>query len=245
MPALDANEALMFTRHGLVVLALGACACTLDERRLLPAADELSSGSSSDFNGQGGDGGGDASTAGNASRGGLVDGCADLDTDGMPDCESTLVQNPTFTSDTDAWSADSNSELAWDPQNALADEPSGSASVSSSSSRASAVQCVPVSGKWLVIAYADAFAVPPDDTDDPPQAGLQVSFFDSDDCSGASSNGFNTPQQTAAGAWTVVQAGNVSSTTTQAISVALVVARKTSADVSAYFDNVMLKTKGL
>ena len=121
----------------------------------------------------------------------------------------------------------------------------GPAKVSSSSSRASAVQCVPVSGQWLVIAWANAFVDADAGADDPPQAELDVSFFDAADCRGVSTLGFHTPPTAVTGAWTTVQAGNVTSTTNQSVSIELVVASKTGADVDAYFDNVMLKTQGL
>ena len=41
--------------------------------------------------------------AGAAASTGLVDGCADLDTDGIADCKATLVKNPSFTSDANGW----------------------------------------------------------------------------------------------------------------------------------------------
>lgn len=236
----------MFVRRGFVVLALWSCACALDERKLLPADDDSwSSGSSGDSPGQGGAADRGPSTGGSTSAGRLVNGCADLDTDGQADCDSTLVQNPSFTMDTSDWTPDANSEFDWDAQNALGDDPSGSAKLTSASSRASAAQCVQKDGQWLWIAYADALVDPGDGTDDPSQAALEVAFFDSSDCSGTSSGGFFTPPSRVSGSWTIIQAGNVSSETTASVSITLVVARKTDADVSAYFDNVMLKPKGL
>lgn len=194
---------------------------------------------------------GGSSTASNLPP--LVNGCADLDTDMVGDCTVTLVKNAAFKSDVASWTAVDPAMLAWDPRNALADTPSGCALLTVAGStdidgsalfRAS--QCVPIPGRQIVIAYAnaivDAMGGAADQTS---QAELEVSFFDSDDCSGAPTGQFSTPTS-AAPTWATIQAGGVSPSTTASASVALAGVKPLRADkLSICFDNVMLKTKAL
>ncbi len=231
----------MLARRCLLILTLWSCGCSLDTRQLQPAAgDDQGLGSAG---GQSGDGTDGSDPGGARSPNTLVDGCADLDTDGVPDCQVTLVQNPSFTSDTSNWVADGNTELTWDMKNALDDQPSGSAKLSTMTPRASASQCVPLSGKQLVIAYADTFVESNDATGSPPQASMEISFFDVADCQGASARYFDTPPSSVLDAWTVIQAGNTSSSTTASVSIALIAQSGSGSSVNAYFDNVMLKAK--
>jgi hypothetical protein len=41
-------------------------------------------------------------------------GCADLDTDGVADCKSTLLETPSFTDDVSPWVAVGDAALSWD-----------------------------------------------------------------------------------------------------------------------------------
>lgn len=240
-PALGAD----LTAHAWLALLLGVAACAVDERTLEKQPPALPSGSG----GTGSTGGttsvpeggaaGDQGTDGE----GLVEGCADLDTDGVPDCEVTLAQNPTFTSDVEGWKALGEAELNWQAENAFGDHPSGSAELTTDTEmRASAYQCVPLEGAALVIAYASTFVDPGDDAEQPSKAELEVTFFRGEGCSGASDGYFVTPPSTVTGAWTTVQAGNVSKDTTLSASIELVGLKSASAaTLSIYFDNVMVK----
>ncbi len=122
-----------------------------------------------------------------------------------------------------------------------------SAKLKGTTARVSASQCVAVGGEQLVIAYASAFvesADPDSDAANLAQAQLEVSFFDSVDCSGTRNGYFETPPSSVAGAWATIQAGGLSSATTSSVLVALVALKAaTTAEASAYFDNVMLKAK--
>lgn len=237
-PAPDMNA-----RSSLLMLTLWSCGCSLDTRQL-QLAESADQGLGS-YGGQSSDGTDSPAAGGTRSPNTLVDGCADLDTDGVPDCRVTLVQNASFTSDTSDWVADGSTELEWDTKNALDDLPSGSAKLSTTTPRASASQCVPLRGQELVIAYADAFVAADDGTGSPPQASLEVSFFDAADCQGASVRYFDTPPSAVLDAWSVIQAGNTSNSTTQSVSIGLVAQSGSRAGVEAYFDNVMLKAKPL
>ncbi|HEX2673400.1 MAG TPA: matrixin family metalloprotease, partial [Polyangiaceae bacterium] len=179
----------------------------------------------------------------------MIDGCIDLDEDGIADCDETLVQNATFDTDVDAWHADGAAELTWDERNAADDLPSGSALLEATGSAApgaqgsatqSASQCSKVTGKRLVTVYANAFV----DSDRAGQARVDVQFFDTDSCTGGYSSNFVTPQPLDAenGQWLALKAGSVSGVNTRSVLVRLVVSRPLDeASVRARFDNVLLK----
>jgi hypothetical protein len=180
----------------------------------------------------------------------LVGGCADLDTDGVPDCSVTLVKNSAFESDVASWEAAAAASLEWNDENALADAPSGCALLSATgksdidgSSPFRASQCVAVPANHLVIAYANASVTSGDSADDGSQAQLEISFFDGADCQGAPNGNFFTPPSTAS-AWSTIQAGGVSGAATVSALVSLVGLKPYRAEtLSVCFDNVMLKTK--
>jgi len=230
---------------GWAVLLLASC--SLDERALNSQPGPVDSGATggsgaTDGNGTGGEDGG--ASGERASGEGLVDGCADLDTDGVPDCDVTLVENATFASGVEHWTVLGDARLTWETENALGDLPSGSAKLSAKQIRASAYQCAPLDGYKLVIAYASALVDAGADSEDPPEAELEVTFFQGDDCSGASDGYFETPPSAATDAWVTIQAGNLSKDTTRSVSVALVgVSADATAEFDVYFDNVMLKAQ--
>jgi hypothetical protein len=220
-------------------LLFAASACSVDDRALALAAEDGGSAATS--------AGGSAGTGGEPSDGGveashLVDGCADLDTDGVADCEVTLLEGPTFASDVAGWTPVGDAELSWDPRNALDDLPSGSARLSAGSPRASAVQCVALKGAWLVIAYANSFVETAAATEHQARAQLDVTFYDADGCSGPSSGYFETPPSDMTGAWATIHAGGVSNQSTRSVSIALAGNKgPAAAAFDVYFDNLMLK----
>jgi hypothetical protein len=228
----------------LAVLLLLACACSLDRRRL----HEAKGGSSSQAPANGAAAGDTASSDGGSGGNspmvrGLVDGCADLDTDGVADCATTLVNNASFAENVDDWAADAQTELTWAAQNALADLPSGSAKLRGETARAVAQQCVTLRGNQLVIAYASAFV---DDATELGHAQVQVSFFQNTACDGEPPAYFETPPSTVTNEWTTIQAGAVAPPGTASVSIALVGVKPESAEgIDVYFDNVMLKAKEL
>lgn len=181
----------------------------------------------------------------------LIRGCADLDTDGIADCTVTLAKNPTFNSDVASWVAVDSATLAWDSRNALGDTPSGCALLSARGSSDSdgstivrAAQCVVVPAHQLVIAYANAWVGTAPGASNPAQAELEISFFDSDDCSGKASNYFATPPSAELEKWVTIQAGNLPGPATKSASVALLgIKPNRNSELSACFDNVMIKTK--
>jgi hypothetical protein len=248
MGAGGCNRAVSGARYvHCLALLLGPITCGLDDRTLLPSpsgtagSGEAARGGAEDP-GNGGEGGG---SSGQPVGGDLVDGCADLDTDGVADCTVTLVHTPSFESDVSGWTASGDSELSWDAKNALSDSPSGSAKLSGRTAIAQATQCVPVDGRKLIVAYANAFVEAPEDAEGA-RASLEVSYFANDDCSDTPEGFFETPASNQLNAWTTIHAGSVSLPTTRAVSVTLVgVKAQGATKQSAYFDNVMLSARDL
>jgi hypothetical protein len=220
--------------------------CSLDDRTLNLRADPAAAGH--DDGGGAAPSGGRASSAeggtGGANDTGLIDGCADLDTDGVADCTVTLVRTPSFAMDVSHWQASEGAVLTWDSKNALADLPSGSARLSSRMARPSARQCVELAGENLVVAWANVFVEQTQPAASEVSAQLEVSFYETAGCSGDSERFFETPLSSGPGEWGVVQAGSISAPTTRSVAIALVANKPGEvSEAVVYFDNVMLKAK--
>jgi hypothetical protein len=187
----------------------------------------------------------------------LVDGCADLDGDSVSDCSETKIINATFVSDVSSWTAEAQlgdpftTRVSWDAGNAWGSVPSGSARVSVSgtvdfngASLRAATQCLPVLPQKLVIVYANANV---DVGQDPAgSAEVDVSFFDSSDCSGLSTSTFSTPPPEGAspGVWWTLHAGLLSGMVTKSALIELGVVKPfRAASMTARFDNVLVKVQ--
>jgi hypothetical protein len=251
--------------------------CSVDERdlQLAPGGSAgLGSSTSPGSSGNGGVSGSDPSTAGG---GGLdastisdagaagdagavepapiptVDGCADLDMNGVADCQETIVTNPDFKQDTSAWSAETDTTLTWDPSDAIGDASSGSALVASQgvidadasgAALRAASQCVPVASKQLVTAYANALVDTGQDADG--HAEIDVFFFDGSSCQGTFTGSFSTPQplDAAPGSWITLHAGSVAGNTVKSALVKLAISKPfRAASFQASFDNVLIKVQ--
>jgi len=237
---------------GVFTLAFAALnGCALDSRQLSAAGGQAGS-ESTPLPGAGAGTAGAAGTsseqAGSAGGGQLplVDGCPDLDSDGVSDCMQTLVQNGEFKLGIAGWSPELQTEIAWDDMNAAADLPSGSALVSSiassSSERHYAKQCLALSGTHLVTVYANAFVASGQAAGG--YAEVDLSFFDTAACAGSEASKFSTPQPLDASTdeWLTLKAGSVSGPDTQSVLVALTIYRPLgSSSFSARFDNILLR----
>jgi len=237
-------------------------ACSVDNRQLQLATGAGGAGQS----GASAEGGmGNGATAGHgAGTGGdagseestisLVDGCADLDTNQVPDCAETVVENSDFKVDVSKWQADDvDTSIEWDEQNAARDRPSGSALVASTGvidaqavgvALRAAQQCVTIDGSKLVIVYANAFVEP--DQDEQGRAEVDVTFYDSANCAGPLSTTFSTPQPLdgGVGSWLTLKAGSVSSPSTHSAQVKLALLKPfRAATLRARFDNILVKVE--
>jgi hypothetical protein len=246
-------KAKSLRRRWVSMFGLCALHCAVDQRDL-----QLAGQAGATEVGSGGDGSaGERHEAG--SNGGspvqpdsppLVDGCADLDTDGVSDCSVTLVDNATFESGVTGWKALDTASLTWNDRNALGDEPSGCALLrgsgivdSDGSTLLSATQCVAVPAGKIIIAYANVRVSAASGMG---QAQVEVSFFSGDDCEGEPISYFSTPPSTAADTWVTIQAGGVSGAATKSALVALVgIKPNRAAALEACFDNVMVSDRPL
>lgn len=182
-----------------------------------------------------------------------VGGCADLDTNGISDCSETLAKNADFKQDVQAWLAETDVTLTWDPMNAGGNPPSGSALVASigvidanatGAALRAASQCLPVTGKRLVTVYANARVDPGQDPDG--HAEVDVFFFDAPGCTGNLASSFSTPQPLDAmpGVWLNLKAGSVSGELAQSMLVKLALSKPFRApSFQARFDNVLVKVQ--
>jgi hypothetical protein len=165
--------------------------------------------------------------------------------------------NADFGIDVSDWTVGADTTLEWDEHDAWGDQDgsSGSALLSSvgvidanndSSVLRAASQCVAVGSMQLVTAYANVFVEPGQD-DPTGRAQIVVFFFDGEDCRGAFTVSFTTPQPIAGdgvGAWLELKAGSVTTLSTKSILVQLGLSRAYKAEsFRARFDNVLVKAQ--
>jgi hypothetical protein len=181
-----------------------------------------------------------------------VGDCADLDEDGVADCQETLLVNPTFAGDVMHWTADVGASLTWDPRDSLAAPGSGTALLTAGSdafdaggsSLVTAGQCVRVTGGQIVIAYANAWVDEGQDANG--KAEVYVDFYDAADCTSTSTSSFSTPQplDASTGAWLTLKAALLTTVATHSARVMLAIEKPFVAQsFHARFDNVLLKTE--
>ncbi len=198
---------------------------------------------------------GDAGSAGDANAGGgdaapttppVIDGCVDLDENGVADCQETLADNADFKVDTANWSADLDGVIRWTAQNSYGATPSGSAAVAGVGvleqdglGQTASKQCVPVpEGSNSLVALASFFIKPGQGEG---LAGVSVFFFEDANCSGSP----NGPLSAARGdtdAWTTLQANGPVPVTAASMLVRLTVTKPfRSASFEVLFDNVLIR----
>jgi hypothetical protein len=181
-----------------------------------------------------------------------VDGCPDLDADGVSDCQQTLVANAGFATNVASWHADTGASLTWDPRDALNDATSGTALLSAASgafdsggsSLVTASQCIAVTGGQIVIAYANVLIDKGQDSTG--QAAIYVDLFGASGCAGTAASTFFTPmpEDASAGEWLTLQAGLKSSGGTQSARVMLAIEKPFQAEsYHARFDNILVYTR--
>lgn len=255
----------------LLLLAL-TVGCSLDVRDLQPrdsiadggedSGDSGRNGVSGAGNRAGASSGGSSNNAGSSAAGAagragssstLIDGCADLDENGVGDCRETLAKNASFGADVSDWQPELDAIAAWDEANANQDLPSGSALVRAEGVVESTIpgsalravsQCVAVGAKQLVTVYANAFV--PAGQDGAGRAEIDVFFFESGDCSGSSNKSFVTPQPLDGGVdrWLALKAGQVAEDATRSVLVKLAILKPfKAASFEARFDNVLVRTQ--
>ena len=231
-------------------------ACPIDDRSLFTGSGGSADGGAGHATGGGGTtSGGNPPTIGGSNDGGqageaddgpplFVDGCTDLDSDGVSDCTETLVENSAFKMDVAHWTAEPGVTIDWDAQDLLGAVDSGSAFVTSSGALdapgdgiAAAAQCVPVSAGQVIDIAANALI------DAGPVQGRTVLilwFFPTDTCGNAPVDVYKTSEEFATGKRITLR-GTKAVDRTGSMLVRLGVVKPFKADsFSVRFDNVLI-----
>jgi hypothetical protein len=226
-----------------LVLFGAAYGCALDDRVLSTGSEGnlVSPGGESSGSAPNTDAGKPPQVQGGAETGG-AGSCPDLDTDGTPDCEATLLKDGGFDRNFAAWQAGEGTNLAWVSDDALENSKSGSLELTSMGPAASASQCLAFSADPLLITWGQAFIDPGAEAQT--QAWIEVELFKQANCQGDSSGFFDTPTSSVTGAWNVVQAGGIAGADTRSVKVTVnALGPHALAKTPIRFDNVMLTAK--
>jgi hypothetical protein len=200
-------------------------------------------------------------TGGAAGPGGAGDGaaagCPDLDRDGIPDCEQTLLANPSFDSSTSGWTAGPGSGASWTSLDGVGNPASGALVVTNRDTNprdatngaisAGAFQCIPVT---TGVDYTVSVQVYLPAGQGAGWAGFVLDDYFSPDCSGSPVTLPFLSAQVTAGVVGQVRWQAVSGTTTQtplgvrSRAVRLVVVKPTAQiSLEARFDNVLVRVQ--
>lgn len=204
--------------------------------------------------GSGGNGGATATAgAGGGGSAGNASTCPDLDADGVPDCQQTIVANPSFSSVIAPWAAEIGATASWTSRDANGSAISGALAVtnvdtnvthaSNGSVTAGAYQCISVAAGSSYEVAAHAFLPSGQGAG---WAGFVLEEYFAAGCAGAPwPVPFVSPQVTATGSWQTVSA-----TTTQiplgivSVGVRLVAGKPAAqASLEALFDDVLVRVK--
>jgi len=178
----------------------------------------------------------------------LVDGCVDLDENGVGDCTETLLKNASFKLDTLDWTADVGATLGWSDSNAYEDLPSGAGLVASTVGArdvdglvlASATQCVPVAAGTKLEIIANVFIKPGQGEG---LAGISIFFFDQASCMGNIKDSFDT-SGAATGTWSTLRGVHTVADGVGSMLVRLTASKPyRSESFEAKFDNILVKSQ--
>jgi hypothetical protein len=201
------------------------------------------SGSGADSGGAGKSGSPAGGTAGNAAAGAPDDDCRDLDSDGVPDCEETLVKNGSFDTGSKSWIADMDVTDAWDHQDADKQTSSGSLDVTNKVggdvdgfTMAGAQQCLPIDeqGAYRFVGQLYIASGQGDGN-----GGVNLWYFNLPDCQGSILNA-TTKLQVTTDTWQMVYAQPVTPMGARSVAVRLVVSKPyRTPKFTVVFDNIL------
>jgi hypothetical protein len=203
-----------------------------------PAAE----GSDSEGSAGGGAGAPSGEDAGPAAGGAAP--CADLDLDGTPDCEQTLLLNGAFDRDASAWSSDANAQATWSPTDATALAGSGSLEVTNTTSSdgdgfaiAGAAQCAVIAS---AVDYRVFLQVYLKGGQGQGNGGFELIFYGTANCGGAAL-GTESALDADTDVWRTLSKLGRTPDGTGSVSVKLVAVKPMRGDpFAALFDNVLL-----
>jgi hypothetical protein len=174
--------------------------------------------------------------------------CADLNGNGVPDCNETAVTNSTFTSNVSFWNLEVGMAASWlaGPAADAAGSPaSGGIAVANpvvadldGQTIGGVRQCLAPTGS-VYSAWGQVY-VPANQSAG--SAGIVLVFYPTTDCSGPPSDQALSGFVTAPGAWTTLQASSGVPSGTMSVAVRLAIQKPfRSPSFQAYFDNILVK----
>lgn len=194
--------------------------------------------------------GGTTSSGGTTGTGGATGGaCPDLNVDGVPDCQETLVGNSTFNSDGTSWTTEYGMLSAWTAgpaADAAGSGTSGGLDVTNpvvadldGSTMGGVRQCISATAARTYSIFAQIFIPPGQGAG---SGALSIGYYSTADCTGAASSVLTTGLVTDTNGWKVTQAAAPAPAGTKSMAVRLVI-QKGFRDPTfhAYFDNVLVK----
>jgi hypothetical protein len=195
-------------------------------------------GSMPSSSGAGGGGGGGGSPQ-------PAPGCGDFNENEVPDCEETLVEDPTFDDAEMAWSAEPTLTQDWTDQDALGRQESGALVLLSTqvnpdpgTSMAGTSQCLVATGAQD---YDFAAQVRIDGALGGGKAGINVWFYGSDGCSDNFLQGTNASLKYDLDTWVVARGQLKSPAATRSMLVRLVAVKPNAQEsFKVLFDNVLV-----
>ncbi|HTA89556.1 MAG TPA: hypothetical protein VK745_08270 [Polyangiaceae bacterium] len=233
-------------RHGTLLsaftLSLSLCSCVLDDRSLqvslAPATHPLGTDSGTD--------GAPSEIVPTEAAPPVLADCPDLDQDGVPDCQQTLVQNPSFQVDDSGWLVEQNVAAAWSQSDAQAHADSGSLRIESTLvsdlsglTTVGVHQCLTVTQAGYE-AYAELLV--PGSQRTVGTAGIELDFFASADCSGDTLDERASDTTGVADTWQLLSLQVDTPEGSRSISVRLMTAKPfVAAPFAALFDDVLVK----
>jgi hypothetical protein len=192
-------------------------------------------------------GGGSGGTGGDENTGGTP-ACPDLDQDGEPDCDQTLVTNGRFDEDSSNWTAQDSVERVWVPLDAEGRADSGSLKVANLTQdendqivMAGAYQCIPINnGQPTTYTFLGQVYIEPGQGQG--SAGVSLLFFSLPGCLGtAIVNKQNMRAET--GSWQIAVAEATTTYETKSVAVRLVSVKPARAErFEARFDNILFNS---
>jgi hypothetical protein len=175
--------------------------------------------------------------------------CPDLDGNGAPDCEETLVKNAGFTGGSLGWLAEPKVQLAWKAADADGSPRSGSLSVTNVNAAAAegtsmggARQCAPATAGTIYRLAARVFLESGQGTGG--RAAVNLGFHTSADCAELPIATYTSPLVEATRAWTTLHGLATAPPGTRSVSVRLVAVKPLRLGAfAALFDDLLLRPR--
>lgn len=191
--------------------------------------------------GKGGTAGASLGDAG--SSGAVAPGCKDLDSDGVPDCDETLVKNASFDANAASWVADEGVEQGWAQDDADEHASSGSLTLTNTTSEdvngytlGGTAQCIPVEETNSYHFVAQMYV---SDGQGEGNGGVNLWFFNLPNCEGSIVSA-TTKLEGVTGQWQLVYANPPTPMDAHSVAVRLVVAKPyRNPKFAVSFDNVL------